>query len=201
MPTKSEDPIKDESKNESLESFTQMLSTNLKMLSPTFHLYERVSDSIDHVVGDAIFRGKRFPNNRFWRAKATGLCLVYRGNKNQCVFQFAHLLVQGKTVPLTLTSHPGGICKQRYHWMHKEQVARTGFWSDYVETCGGSTDDAVHCSYDHNNYLALHEMDASTGKLNRIPFLVDVEKWNVVPGQRVHFAKINVTEDKMESGT
>ena len=65
---------------------------DLSQFNPFMHHHENVDDDKDHVVGDAIFRSKRFPNSKLYHGRASGIVLVYRGNKNQCVFEYSHPL-------------------------------------------------------------------------------------------------------------
>ena len=61
--------------------------------------------------------------------------LVEKGDENQCVFDHAHALSVGKTVPLTLKSHPGiAICRQRYHWVHQDAKQVRGFAFKRMDT-------------------------------------------------------------------
>ena len=70
-----------------------------------------------------------------WWGQAVGLCLVEKGDVNQCIFDHAHALKVGKTVPLTLKSHPGiSVCRQRYHWIPGDQKQTRGYIYEFIET-------------------------------------------------------------------
>ena len=66
---------------------------------------------------------------------SVGMCLVEKGDANQCIFDHAHALKMGKIVPLSLKSHPGFyICRQQYHWIPVNQSQTRGYFYEYVET-------------------------------------------------------------------
>ena len=100
---------------------------------------------------------------------------------------------------MVLKSHVGAIGRQFYPWMRTQKPMK-GFWNDFYETRGCSTADCVYVSYERNNYLALHDKDAVTGYYTRLPFIFDVEKWNMVPGANVNFSKSNISELKLLEG-
>ena len=75
-----------------------------------------------------------FTMDNMW-GQSLGLCLVEKGDVNQCVFDHAHALTVGKTVPLSLKSHPGiSICRQRYHWIPEAQKQARGSIYEFIET-------------------------------------------------------------------
>ena len=82
-----------------------------------------------HVDG-AVFRTRRRPNNKW--GKSIGMVLVDRGDKNACVFDHGKALAKGRVARMTLSSHNGGICKQKYEWL-KEPGPRAGWFVNYYE--------------------------------------------------------------------
>ena len=153
-------------------------------------------DGKEIIVNNALFQSRRFPNNQWGSAK--GLCLVNRGSKNQCTFEHAQALLRGKIVPMTLSSHPGAICKQHYPWM-EIQKPRKSILGEYIESCGGDNAYAIYVGYCNENYLALYDKDEQ-GKFTPSSFIIDVSLWNVVPGTAVNFAKVKVSDEDLQNG-
>lgn len=161
--------------------------------------------------GSAILRSRRKGpfglftcDNQY--GQSVGLCLVLRGDKNQCVFDHTHRLSKGMTVQLTLKSHPGiGISTQKYHWVKDKSPHTRKNWLlyEYKETCGGKAEDAIYVSYKDENYIVLHQV--GLGGVNEpTPFVLDVDNWNVYNGAPVNFVNTyaspyNVKEGKFGS--
>lgn len=111
---------------------------------------------------------------------------------------------------MTLSSHPGAICKQFYHWQNPKDATaidplsqkprKTFLGYEFWESCGGDESDTIYCSFEQENYIALRERNPTTGKLELSPFIFDVQNWNLSVGTPVHFTRAYVSEDSYSNG-